>query len=281
LRTSCTLLLTALGLGGCLGAGDTTGVPATCGGGLGAESKDFSPCRAFHGRLQLPTAKELAQLPSSPLQILALGFERANAAPAAPDATPAPGADGGTAAPPATAVAPTSEVTARFFFGAPFAAIEGAGYRPAIPFSVVVPCGLSVNLMLQLLRSSGDKQPGIQVAQLAFARSESATALTTLIPHQPADACGGKAGVHDLGTVVLTLAKRGVLSSGSIVLGKGNSKNPLELVGPSEGQVSDQDQDGDGILDSAQTFVSFPDRHTPGVAAGEQPSPDGIPDLFQ
>ncbi len=269
-----------LALAGCLGAGDTTGVPPTCPGILDGEAKEFGPCRAFHGRLQLPSAKELAQLPQSPLQILALGFEPKGAAPALPDAAP-PAKDGGATTPPPAAGAPTAEVTPRFFYGAPFAALEGAGYRPTIPFAVVVPCGVSVNLMLQQLRSSGDKQPGIQVAQLAFARSESATALSTLIPRQPSDACGGKSGVHDLGVVVLTLAKRGVLASGSIVLGKGNSKNPLELVGAPEGQVSDQDQDGDGILDSAQTFAAFPDVATPGVAPGEKPVPDGIPDLFQ
>ncbi|MFZ5788727.1 MAG: hypothetical protein ACOY3Y_19995 [Acidobacteriota bacterium] len=269
----------ALVLTGCLGAGDTTGVPAQCPGILDGEATDYSPCRAFHGRLQLPTAKELAQLPDAPLQILALGFVPKAGGQA--DAAPPPSTDGGISTPPPSASAPTAEVTPRFFYGAPFAALEGAGYRPTIPFAVVVPCGISVNLMLQQLRASGDKLPGIQVAQLSFARSESATAQTTLIPRQPADACGGKAGIHDLGVVVLTLAKRGVLSSGAIVLGKGGSKNPLELVGPPEGQASDQDQDGDGILDSAQTFAALPDLATPGVAPGEKPAPDGIPDIFQ
>jgi hypothetical protein len=80
----------------------------------------------------------------------------------------------------------------------------------------------------------------------------------------------------------LTLGQRGVLASGSLLLGKGNSKNPLDLVPLPEETVTDQDQDGDGILDSAETVAALPDRSAPGLPPDETtPHPDGVPDLFQ
>lgn len=283
MRPALALLITALlGLAGCLGSGASPGVAAACGGytvGGDVVSKEFSTCRMFRGRLQLPAARDLT-LPDMPFQIVALGFEP-TAAPATADSGPRP--DGAAAGDALSPSAPTGAVTAYLFYGASFTAVDGAGQRPSIPFDVVVPCGVSVNLMLQVARTSSDHVPGYQVAQMSFARSESSTALTTLVPHQALDSCGTKTNQLDLGLVALTLGKRGVLSSGAIVLGKGNSKNPLTLVGAPDGPISDQDTDGDRIIDSVELWTSLPDKVTPGAAPEDPPvaQPDGIPDLFQ
>lgn len=259
---------------GCSGAGEP-GAPVaeTC---FDAQGRSYSPCRVFKGRLQLPHPARL-RTEVGPFQVGALAFEAKGGA-GKPDAGAA--GDGG-----AGATKPTSKVAWRFFAGEPFAHDAGVGERSSVPFSVTVPCGLSVNLLLQLPRDGGE-QPGTQVAQMAFAASGSGSSTTTLVPYQPASMCGAKTAVNDLETVVLTLAQAQVVTSGSITLGKKSSKNPLALLdtdGDATADLSDADDDddgtadaadtdgdGDGIVDTAQTFSALPDRDK-----------DGTPDLFE
>jgi hypothetical protein len=275
----------------CTGTNQEPGVPETCYSyGLQGPNKEFSACRVFSGRLVFPLAKDLT-LPKRPFQLLALGFEN-------PDATqPTNNPDGGM--PPVESsnedvgANPDEETSAviiqHFFYGPPFPIEErGGGERPTVPFYITVPCQLSVNLLLQVLRSSGDKIPGYWVAPMTFAQSETSTALTTLIPRQMPDSCGEKNNHFDLGVVELSLAHRGILSSGSIVLGKGNSKNPLSLLtGMVPENGTEEDTDADGILDQDETFNALADTFIPGASEEEQspsstsPTADGIPDLFQ
>jgi len=279
--------LCTLALAGCLGAPAAKEASVSCAGYTydpegPSLPQGFAPCRVFKGRLRLPQQKQLI-LPDRPLQVVGLVFEpeggaSTDGAVSKPDAGVSEAGSSSTPTPPAQ---PTDKVTPRFFYGPQFHALEGAGYRPQIPFSVSVPCGKSVNLALQVPRTSGDAEPGMWVAQMAFAKA-SGSGTTTLIPRQAEDSCAGSAGQYDLGLVDLELAKRGELSSGVITLGKGNSASPLSLVPAPEGNLSDQDTDGDGIIDSAQTFGSLPDVQTPGKVAEEgKTAPDGIPDLFE
>jgi hypothetical protein len=267
-----------LALTGCMGSDSSSGVAKLCYGyDESGSATSYNLCRVFKGRLQFPSAKELT-LPNRPFQILALGFEpRAET----PGAVGEDGSVGSLADAGVQQGVPTKDVTPRFFYGTPFTSIGGAGQRPTVPFSVVVPCQISINLLLQIVRTSSDFTPGIQVAPMSFAPAEG-SAVTTLIPWQSEDYCGEKTNQLDLGDVTLTMSMRGDLTSGTITLGKGNSKNPLTLFPPPEGQVNEQDTDGDGIIDSAQTFKALPDSFTPGRAtSAEEPQGDGIPDMFQ
>jgi len=183
------------------------------------------------------------------------------------------------------ALPPTDRTQLHVFFGPVFAHDEGAGQRPDIPFSIVVPCALSVNLVLQAPRSSSSGAAGPWVAALSFPDEEGG-ATTTLIPHQADDVCGGSTSLIDLGEVTLTLATEKVLSTGVITLGKDNSKNPLSLLDTDgdgtddladaddddDGQIDagDVDSDGDGIIDDAELLTALPDDDK-----------NGVPDLFQ
>lgn len=269
------LLLTTL-IAGCLGTSDESGIAGTCQDSHGARAA-YTNCRAFRGRLLLPHPSKL-RAEAKPLQIAAVGFERADAKGTA-DAAPATG-DGG---PAPTTVKPTDKAQLVLFTGDVFAAEAGAGQTTSIPFSIVVPCQVSVNLLLTVARGGGHGA-GLQVAPLAFARDSSgaSTALGTLIPRQPANSCGSNPSALDLGQVTLVLPKDQSLAGASITLGQGKSKNPLALLDTDRDQatdladsdddgdgindLSDDDAEGDGIKDSAQSLTALPDKNKDGVA---------------
>ena len=248
---ACSGLDEAAEIGPCFGSSDDAPVA------------EYAGCRVFKGRLQLPPAKELS-LPARPLQLAAVGFEPLETAEEA---------------------LPTDQVRRRYFFGAPISAEAGAGQRSALPFSITVPCGVSVNLLLQVMGAGGGARPGIQAAQLSFQGPPGGPDSTTLIPWQATEDCSGSAAQHDLGTVTLVLARRHDLTSGSIHLGAGSSASPLDLVPPSAASTTEGDSDGDGILDEAETLEALEDIFTPGAPPDlvdpQAPQPDGIPDLFQ
>jgi len=275
------LFVLAAASGGCLGVDPQPYAPITCTDSTGAHT--YSTCRVWQGRLQLPHPS-LMQLSAKAFQIGALA-QTCNNSKLSGDAG-SPAADGGSVAADSGASsghsAPCTPLQGgqRIFIGAPFAYNAGAGQQPSIPFSIVVPCELSVNLLLQLPRSG---QAGIQVAQLSFPSGVIAGASTTLIPWQSKDSCANNHS-HQLGQVTLTKTKASM--SGVITLGQGNSKNPLSLLdtdGDGTADLSDADDDddgtadisdpdvsGDGVRDASQTLASLPDKNK-----------DGIPDLFQ
>jgi hypothetical protein len=274
-------LLVALCSFGCTGADGEPGVTDTCHDSTG---KAYGPCRVFTGRLQLPLPRDLV-LPAKGLQLAAVGFE-----PAAPSAGAAtdggPATDGGTTATDGTTPGkPTDRATPRLFFGPVVAQEAGGGQQATIPLSLVVPCALSLNLLLQVPGSSEGSVPGLLVAAVSFPSGSDGNA-ATLVPRQPDDLCGSKTNNLDLGRVVLELQAKGALSSGTIILGKGNARNPLSLVdtdgdGTDDLQDTDDDDDGtidpadddaegDGIQDAAESLGALPDQNE-----------DGVPDLFQ
>ncbi len=260
-------------LAGCFGSGGEAGIAGTCMDSFG--TRTFEKCRVFRGRLQLPHQSTLGAEEAKAFQFAAVGFYGV-------DKTKADG--GGTAKPDGGATAkPASTVQSLLFVGQEFAADAGSGQQASMPFSIMVPCELSVNLLLQLSR--GGDVPGVQVAQARFLSDSSDTSASrTLIPAQPKASCGGAP--TDLGQVRLTLAKNKPLGASTITLGQGKSKNPLALLDTDNDQlfdladadddgdgiadISDEDADGDGIKDSAQTFSALDDKNK-----------DGVPDLFQ
>lgn len=283
MRASPILLLPALLIAACTGSSGEPGV-GPC---HDADGDRFDLCRVFRGRLKLPPPKQM-HLTTMGLQLAAVAFEPTGGAPA-PTPKPDGGASGdGAAGMPdsAAAIQPTDKTRMRLFFGPVVAHDEGAGQRPDVPFSVVVPCGMSVNLVLQVPRSSSSGSPGLWVTALAFAAEDGAAVTATLVPKQPDDLCGSKTNSLDMGDVQLTLAIAGVLASGSITLGKDNSRNPLSLLDTDgdgtdnladlddddDGQsdIGDLDADGDGVLDSAESLTALPDQDS-----------NGVPDLFQ
>jgi hypothetical protein len=280
---SCLVPFSLLLLAGCTGAGETSGVPPRC---RDATGTSYTACRVFRGRLLLPHAVKLP-LEVRAFQVVGVGFEATGGA-GGSDAGGARGADAGVDG----GGAATDKVRLRLFYGPVFAHEEGGGLRPDVPFSVVVPCGLSVNLLLQVPAVSGDHVPGRLVAHMAF--DDGGSGETTLIPRQPADACGdasdllAPANTLDLGQVPLALKKAGVITSGSITLGDGNSRNPLALVDADgdgttdlsdtdddddgEADTSDVDDEGDGIVDASQMLGGLTD---------EDQDLDGLPDSLQ
>jgi hypothetical protein len=297
-----TLLLLAAALAGCTGSGGNAGVADTC---FDARGTKYSPCRVFRGRLQLPQAAQLHSF-SRYFQIAAVGFVADKNAPPPPPAadgavaTSAMAGDGGAADTGATPDAgtadsapdtgpgaqPTDRAAPRFFYGSPFAHEAGAGQRPDVPFAIVVPCEMTLNLVLQVPRGSAAGTPGLMVAAMQFPDEDGGSALTTLVPRQAKDACGAKTNQHDLEKVVLELETPGVLSTGRITLGKDTSKNPLSLVDTDidgtdnladtdddddgNPDLTDGDVDGDGVLDKVQTLSALPDEDK-----------DGVPDAFE
>lgn len=265
---------------GCTGTDNAPGVAGTC---FDYQGASYGPCRVFRGRLKLPPADQLHTGQGS-FQLAAVGFVSTGAPPAGADGSAASATDGAVAD--ASPTPPAASATPRLFFGPVFAYDAGAGQRPDTPFSIVVPCAQSVNVVLQVPRTSGGGAPGLWVAALRFATDDGGATLTTLVPRQPADLCGGKTNSHDLGQVTLTLKSEGLLASGEITLGKDNSKNPLELLDSDgdgvvdfadtddddDGQpdISDPDTQGDAVADAAQSLSALPDQDT-----------DGIPDLFE
>jgi hypothetical protein len=274
---SLSLLLPLLG-SACTGSDGESGVSDTC---RDSDGRTYTPCRAFRGRLRLPPATEL-NLDAKPFQVAAVGFAPSDG-PLSGDAgtgeAGAPAADGATAGGATTSVAP------RLFFGPTFAHQAGAGQRPTLPFSVVVPCEMSVNLLLQVPTTDGGSAPGQLVAAMRFLPGE-ALELTTLVDQQQADLCGAKSNIIDLGIVELELAQPEILTSGVITLGEGNSVNPLALIdtdGDGTMNLADPDDDndgtpdsndsdaaGDGISDEAQLLSALPDDDQ-----------NATPDLFE
>jgi hypothetical protein len=256
------LSLCALGLlvSACMGTGDQSGLPQTC---LDNEGRPFTPCRVFRGRLQLPLSNRLLQQ-QKPFQIAAVAFE-------------AGGSSSGDAGVGAT-------VTPRLFFGQIFSYTAGAGQRADYPFALVVPCRLSVNLLVQVPTAGTSNLPGALVAPMAFEGIDGAR--TTLIPPQLGDLCGGTANSIDLEQVVLQVPPSSDITASSITLGTGKSRNPLDILDTDgDGQVdaadadddddgladvSDDDANGDGIADALQLLSSLPDADN-----------NGRPDLFE
>ncbi len=270
-----TLMLIPLALlTGCLGAGGEAGIAGTCSDSFG--TRTYTNCRVFRGRLQLPHQSTLGAEEGKAFQLAAIGFQAAGAGKA----------DGGAAAKPDGAATKAADKAQWVLFnGEPFAADAGSGQQASVPFAIMVPCEVSVNLALQLAR--GGDVPGVQVASLRFVSSSADTAATrTLIPAQPAASCGTRSAPVDLGQLKLVLAKNKPLGAGTITLGQGKSKNPLALLDTDNDQafdltdadddgdgiadISDADADGDGIKDSAQTFAALDDKNK-----------DGVPDMFQ
>ncbi len=261
LRTLIVLTLCVIvSLPACVGSGDSRGVPQDC---LDNEGRPFTPCRVFRGRLQLPLSNRLLQQ-QKPLQIAAVGFE----------------ADGGSS----RDAGGVATITPRLFFGHVFSYTAGAGQRADYPFSLVVPCRLSLNLLVQVPTAGTSNLPGVLVAAMEFEGVDGTR--TTLIPPQLGDLCGGSAKSIDLEQVVLQVPPSSDIRGSTITLGSGKSRNPLDILDTDgDGQVdsadadddddgladvSDEDANGDGILDALQLLTSLPDVDD-----------NGRPDLFE
>jgi hypothetical protein len=262
-RPLCTgvyLLAVAVSAMGCTGAGDTSGVPDQCLDNIG---RPFTPCRVFRGRIKLPPANRLP-IQQQPFQVAAVAFEA--------------GAGGG-------GDAGTPALEPRFFFGNPFAQEAGAGQRASVPFSIVLPCRLSVNLLLQIPDTPGGSAPGVQVAPMKFARDDTGS-LTTLIPPPIGDLCAGDAKDIDLEEITLVLAKGAALTEGTITLGTEKSRNPLDIIdtdGDGQVDLADSDDDNDGVVDVSDTDANGDTLEDQKQMLSALPDVDGngIPDMFQ
>jgi hypothetical protein len=156
-------------------------------------------------------------------------------------------------------------------FGRPFDPAELGGGVSGEPFQLLLPCGLTVNLVVQTLKTPGGQAPGDLLAVLSWATGNGA-ATTTLLAAEPAcrDTPQLATNLIDLGD--FDVPGQPSPSGPAIVVlgGPSGGTNPLTIVDTDEDtipnfsdpdddndgvpDVSDADADGDGIPDAAETF---------------------------
>jgi len=141
------------------------------------------------------------------------------------------------------------------------------------PMRLVVPCDVTVNVLVQHLASSDGQTPGDVVAVLAFANGAGET--TTLIPREMGSAIAPACRDSELlATNVIDMGEISIPADGTgeqvIVGGTEGGTNPLATVDTDGDEVSnladgdddddsivdelDDDDDGDGAADAAQSF---------------------------
>jgi hypothetical protein len=156
-------------------------------------------------------------------------------------------------------------VSACASFGEPFAPDGEARFR------LLLPCDLTVNLLVQTLGDSGGQSPGDALAVLAYPTGVGADETTTLLARELA--CRDTA---ELATVVLDLGYLAVSALPTpdgaprplIVGGPGGGQNPLATIdtdGDFTANLADPDDDEDGIADADD-----PDRDGDEQADGAQ-----------
>jgi hypothetical protein len=154
---------------------------------------------------------------------------------------------------------PDGSVAACAIFGEPFDPGEQGGGISAEPFRLLVPCNVTVNVVLQLVASSEARTPGDLVAVLAWPHGDD---VTTLLPREVgsdlAEACRDTelraTNLIDLGD--LTVPAEPPADGPAIVLvgGAEGGVNPLGTVdtdGDTDANLADPDDDDDDLLDEA------------------------------
>ena len=163
-------------------------------------------------------------------------------------------------------------VKACALFGPPFDPGQQGSGMVGQPFSLLIPCDLAVNLLVQVEATSGGQSPGSLLALLTFA--DGSGGVTSLLSAEPQ----GCRVTPDLATDVIDLGAFTVppdpstAGAPAVLLGGAEGgTNPLSIVdsGGDEGvanladpdddgdgvpDASDADADGDGMQDSAQRF---------------------------
>jgi hypothetical protein len=137
---------------------------------------------------------------------------------------------------------PDGTVAACAIFGDPFDPGEQGGGVPAEPFKILLPCELSVNLVVQTLASSDGRTPGDLVAVLAYPDGGD---VTTLLPRELGSALA--AACHDT-----ELRATNLIDLGEFTLPQPASPDtiPIAIIGGTEGGTNplatvDTDDDGD------------------------------------
>jgi hypothetical protein len=157
-------------------------------------------------------------------------------------------------------------------FGAPFDPGELGGGVDAQPFQLDVPCGLTVNLVVQTIGTSGGQAPGTSLALLDFPSGVTADALTSLVATEPMcrDTRLMATNLLDLGDIVVPAVPPPAGPAAVEVGGPGGGRNPLDTIDTDQDLVPnsadddddndgipdamDADADGDGMADGAETF---------------------------
>lgn len=142
---------------------------------------------------------------------------------------------------------PDGTVASCAIFGDPFDPGEQGGGVPAEPFALLLPCDLSINLIIQTLASSDGRTPGDVVAVLAYPTTGGTT---TLIPREIGSALAEPC--HDTPQRATNLVDLGTFVLGSVVGGPDGGANPLATVDTDddgEANAVDPDDDGDGTPD--------------------------------
>lgn len=172
----------------------------------------------------------------------------------------------------------TPETPACAIFGDPFdPGVQGGGVTGE-PFTIALPCAVTVNLLVQTLGSSGGQTPGAPLALLAYPTGVTADEVTTLLaredPARP-DTCRDTellaTNLIDLGDVPVPAAPAPDAPPLVLVGGPAGGENPLGTVdtdGDGTANAADPDDDGDliddaldddrdsdGLADAAQTFA--------------------------
>ncbi len=152
---------------------------------------------------------------------------------------------------------PDGAVASCAIFGDPFDPGEQGGGVPAEPFGLLLPCELSVNLIVQTLASSDGRTPGDVKAVLAY---PSGAGTTTLIPREIgsplAEPCHDTelraTNFIDLGDFTLPPEPADGSVPTAIVGGPEGGINPLATVDTDDdgdANATDPDDDGDGTPD--------------------------------
>lgn len=204
--------------------------------------------RLVSGEVHLLGADGASQRPS--LQLVGVH--------AAPECAPAGGVRVGDAA-------PDGAVRACAIFGEPFDAAAG-------PFRLLLPCDVTVNLLVQRVGAGGARAPGDLLAVVEFPTGVTPEETTTLFAREPAcrDTPRLATNVLDLGTVAVP-ATPADAPAAVLIGGPGGGENPLatidtdgdavaNLADPDDDEdgmpdTEDEDRDGDGAVDAAQVFT--------------------------
>jgi hypothetical protein len=154
-------------------------------------------------------------------------------------------------------------------FGRPFSPAELGGGVQGEAFQLLLPCALTVNLVVQMETVPGGQAPGVLLAVLSWA-SGIGNATTTLLAQEPMcrDTPQLATNLIDLGEFAVP-GEPPLAGPETVVLGgPTGGTNPLSIVdtdGDTIPNLSDTDDDGDGIDDAVDTDEDG----------------DGIPDVAQ
>jgi hypothetical protein len=154
---------------------------------------------------------------------------------------------------------PDGSVAACAIFGEPFDPGEQGGGVPAEPFRLLLPCNVTVNLVVQLVASSEARTPGDLLAILAW---PDGAGVSTLHPRENgsdlAEACRDTelraTNLIDLGDVTIPAEPPDDGPATVIAGGAEGGVNPLGTVdtdGDTDANLADPDDDDDDLLDEA------------------------------